>query len=215
MSEPITPGQFHRAEGVQDWRAVFNGAGAWFRTPTFGTGLALARAIETVATAQDRYPDVDLRGEGVAVRLGDSQGLAIADIELARQISAAARELGLIADPAAVQAVQISIDAIAAPEVMPFWRAVLGYAEFGDEDLVDPRRQGPPLWFQQMDGDRPQRNRVHVDVFVPHDQAEQRVATALAAGGRLISDEYAPAWWTLADAEGNEVDIATWMGRDE
>jgi 4a-hydroxytetrahydrobiopterin dehydratase len=27
-------------------------------------------------------------------------------------------------------------------------------------------------------------------------------------------DEPAPAWWTLADAEGNEVDVATMMSRD-
>ena len=27
-------------------------------------------------------------------------------------------------------------------------------------------------------------------------------------------DEHAPAWWTLTDAEGNEVDVATWTGRD-
>ena len=37
---------------------------------------------------------------------------------------------------------------------------------------------------------------------------------ALAAGGRLVSDEHALAWWTLADAEGNEADVATWMGRE-
>ena len=52
------------------------------------------------------------------------------------------------------------------------------------------------------------------DVFVPHDQAEVGVAAAIAAGGRLISDRHAPAWWTVADAEGNEADIATWMGRE-
>jgi 4a-hydroxytetrahydrobiopterin dehydratase len=62
-----------------------------------------------------------------------------------------------------------------------------------------------------MDAPHPQRNRVHVDVWVPHDQAEARVAAALAAGGRLVSDEHAPGWWTLADAEGNEVDMATWV----
>ena len=26
--------------------------------------------------------------------------------------------------------------------------------------------------------------------------------------------EFAPSWWTLADAAGNEVDIATTRGRD-
>jgi hypothetical protein len=36
----------------------------------------------------------------------------------------------------------------------------------------------------------------------------------IAAGGHQVSDEHAPAWWTLADAEGNEADVATWMGRD-
>jgi len=52
------------------------------------------------------------------------------------------------------------------------------------------------------------------DIFVPHDQAEARVAAALAAGGHLVSDEHAPEWWALADAEGNEVDVATWARRD-
>ena len=65
-----------------------------------------------------------------------------------------------------------------------------------------------------MDAPRPQRNRIHVDVWVPHDQAEARVAAALAAGGRLVSDTHAPAWWALADTEGNEADVATWQGRD-
>jgi 4a-hydroxytetrahydrobiopterin dehydratase len=65
-----------------------------------------------------------------------------------------------------------------------------------------------------MDAPRPQRNRVHIDVWVPHDQAKARVAAALAAAGRLLSDEHAPEWWTLADAEGNEVDVADLLERD-
>ena len=36
---------------------------------------------------------------------------------------------------------------------------------------------------------------------------------ALAAGGRVTYDRYAPSWWTLTDPEGNEADIATWEGR--
>ena len=56
-----------------------------------------------------------------------------------------------------------------------------------------------------MDEPRPQRNRIHFDIIVPHDQAEARVAAAIAAGGHLVSDERAPAFWVLADAEGNEV----------
>ena len=132
------------------------------------------------------------------------------DLALAQQISAAATSLGVSVDLTGLQCVQIAIDALVIPEVLPFWEAVLGYRFVGNEDLEDPRLQGPPLWFQQMDAPRPQRNRIHVDVFVPHDQAEARVAAALAAGGHMVNDEGAPQGWTLADAEGNEVDIAPW-----
>jgi 4a-hydroxytetrahydrobiopterin dehydratase len=215
MTERIAPRQFHEAAGVEDWRVLFSGACARFRTGSFATGVALVDAIARLADAANHHPDVDLRYAGVIVRLTthEVEGLSERDVELARQISAAARQLGVPADPAAVQDVQIAIDALVAPEVMPFWRAVLGYQEASDDHLVDPRGRGPSLWFQQMDAPRPQRNRIHVDISVAHDQAEARVAAAIAAGGHLVSDHYAPAWWTLADAEGNEVDVATWMGR--
>jgi 4a-hydroxytetrahydrobiopterin dehydratase len=214
-SGPITPRQFQEADGVGDWRVVADGACAQFRTGSFAAGVALVDAIGRLAAAADRQPDVDLRDQGVTVRLPMTEvGLGGRDVELARRISAAARELGAPADPAAVQTVQLTIDALVGAEVMPFWRAVLGYQKVGDEDLVDPQGRGPSLWFQDMDGPRPQRNRIHVDVWVPQDQAEARVAAALAAGGRLVTNEHAPSWWTLADAEGNEVDVATWAGRD-
>ena len=82
-----------------------------------------------------------------------------------------------------------------------------------DDDLVDPAGIGPSIWFQQMDAPRPQRNRIHFDVIVGHDQAEARVAAAIAAGGHLVSDERAPAFWVLADGEGNEVCVCTWQAR--
>jgi 4a-hydroxytetrahydrobiopterin dehydratase len=64
-----------------------------------------------------------------------------------------------------------------------------------------------------MDAQDPERNRMHIDVWVPPDQAQARIAAAIAAGGRLVTDEYAPAWWTLADPEGNLADVATMMSR--
>ncbi|MER5185525.1 VOC family protein [Streptomyces sp. NPDC002896] len=94
--------------------------------------------------------------------------------------------------------------------------ALLGYEERvgSEEDLIDPHGRGAPLYFQHMDMPRPQRNRVHVDVFVPHDQAEARIAAAVAVGGRLVTDEHAPSHWVLADAEGNEAGVGTcgWTG---
>jgi 4a-hydroxytetrahydrobiopterin dehydratase len=101
---------------------------------------------------------------------------------------------------------------------MPFWRAVLGYEPRGDspdEDLVDPHGRGPAFWFESMDEPRADGNgAIHIAVWVPYEQAEARVAAALAAGGRMVRDQFAPAWWTLADAAGNEADIATIMHRD-
>jgi len=220
MTERITLRQFHEADGVEDWRVVGEGACTYFRTGSFAAGARLVHAISELAGLDDHHPDLDLRHGGVTVRLitttDDYYGLSERDVELARQISAVARELDVLADPTAVKTVQVTIDALVGPEVMPFWRAVLGYQYRGDspEDLIDPHGRGASLWFQQMDAPRPQRNRIHIDVWVPHDQAEARVAAAIAAGGRLVTDQHAPSWWTLADAEGNEVDVATWMSRD-
>ena len=72
---------------------------------------------------------------------------------------------------------------------------------------------GPAIWFQQMDGPRPQRNRVHLDVTVSPEVAEERVAAAIAAGGTLVSDAHARSWWVLADPEGNEACVCTWLDR--
>jgi 4a-hydroxytetrahydrobiopterin dehydratase len=216
MTEGVTPAQFHEADGVGDWRVLFGQATAYFRTGSFAKGVALVDAIGRLADAANHHPAVDLRYGGVTVRVMTHEigGLSDRDIALARQVSAAARELDVAADPAGVQDVSVAIDALVRADVMPFWRAVLGYRDEGDEDLVDPRGRGPGFWFQQMDEPREQRNRIHIDIAVPHDQAEQRVAAAIAAGGRLVTDRFAPAWWVLADAEGNEACIATWMGRD-
>jgi 4a-hydroxytetrahydrobiopterin dehydratase len=215
MPERITPRQFQQSDGVDDWRDVGVGACACFRTGSFGKGVALVDEIGRLADGLNHHPDVDLRYGSVTVCLitHDVGGLSELDVQLARQISAAARTLGIEADLAAVQSVQLTMDVLVTADVRPFWRAVLGYRDAGDEDLLDPRGRGPSIWFQPMDAPRPQRNRVHIDVIVPHDAAEGRVAAALAAGGRLVDDSHAPDWWTLADAEGNEVDVATTFGR--
>jgi 4a-hydroxytetrahydrobiopterin dehydratase len=118
-----------------------------------------------------------------------------------------------------VQVLEIGIDTLDAGVIRPFWRAVLGYVDepgrSGPWDgLIDPLGQGPAVWFQRMDAPRPQRNRIHFDVSVPHDEAEARIQAALAAGGTLLSDAEAPAFWVLADAEGNEACVTTWQGRE-
>ena len=221
MSDQITARQFHEADGVEDWRVVGEGACTYFRTGSFAAGARLVHAIGELAGLEDHHPDLDVRSEGVTVRLititSEYFGLSERDVELAREISVAARELGLPADASAVQTVQVSIDALVIPEVLPFWRAVLGYQnreDSPDEDLIDPRGRGAPFWFQRMGAPRPQRNRIHVDLCLPHDEVARRLAAALAAGGHVVSDAAAPAFVVLADAEGNEICLTTWQGRD-
>jgi 4a-hydroxytetrahydrobiopterin dehydratase len=222
MTEPITAREFHETQGVEDWRVVGDGACAYFRTGSFAAGARLVQAIGELDGIDDRHTDVDLRPDGVTVRLitvsDEYMGMSRRDVELARQISAVAREQGLPTDPSAVQSVLVIPGASSTAEVMPFWRAVLGYeprADSPDEDLVDPHNRGPAFWFEQMDEPRPGGlGAIHVAVWVPIEQAEARVAAALAAGGRMVRDDFAPAWWTLADAAGNEADVATPKGRD-
>ena len=216
MPERITARQFQESEGVGDWRDVGIGACACFRTGSFVTGVALVDEIGRLAEGLNHHPDVDLQYATVTVRVFTRGilGLSVLDAQLAAKISAAARALDVDADPAALQSVQLTMDALVTADVRPFWRAVLGYEDVAEEDLLDPRGRGPSIWFQPMDAPRPQRNRVHVDVFVPNDMAEARVAAALAAGGRLVDGSHAPDWWTLADLEGNEVDVATTFNRD-
>ena len=222
MIDGISPKQFHESEGVEEWRVLGDGACAYFRTGSFAAGARLVQAIGELAGVDDHPPDVDVRRDGVTVRLityaDDWYGVSARDVEMARRISAVARELGHTADPSAVQSLIVIPGAAVPAEVMPFWQAVLGYEPRRDspaEDLVDPRNRAPGFWFERMHEPRPGGGgAVHVAVWVPPEQAEARVAAALAAGGRLVRDSHAPAWWTLADAAGNEADVSTTRSRD-
>jgi 4a-hydroxytetrahydrobiopterin dehydratase len=75
--------------------------------------------------------------------------------------------------------------------------------------------QGPSFWFEPIDEPRPGgRGAIHVAVWVPYEPAEARVAAALAAGGHMVRDEFAPSWWTLAYAAGNEAEVGSTTSRD-
>ena len=111
MTDQISPRQFHESQGVEDWRVLGEGACAFFRTGSFAAGARLVVAISALADLDDHHPDVDVRHEGVTVRLititDDYYGMSQRDVELARQISAVAREQGVSADPSAVQSLLV------------------------------------------------------------------------------------------------------------
>jgi 4a-hydroxytetrahydrobiopterin dehydratase len=197
-----------------------------------GSLAAAADAASLVsATAGEDADDhlwLDVRSEQliVSVQTRAIDWITDTDLDLVRRITAALAERGLRTEPGRestarpVQMLEIAIDALDIAAIRPFWKAVLGYADeaakTGPEDaLVDPYNQGPAFWFQQMDEPRPQRNRIHFDISVSPDEAPGRIEAALAAGGRLVGDAEAPAFWILADAEGNEICVCTWEGRDK
>lgn len=222
MDDHISPRQFLESAGVEDWRIVgSDGACAYFPTRTLAESARLVQAVAAVKGVDAHPVAIDVRRDGVTVSLITKDtgymGMSGRDVELAGQISAAARTLGLAADPAKVQSYLVIPGAPDVKKVMPFWQAALGYEprpDSPDEDLVDPRGRGPGLWFEKMNEPRADGGgAVHFVVWVPRERADARVKAALAAGGRLVRDENAPSWWTLADAAGNEIDIATVGGR--
>ncbi|MEI5672492.1 MULTISPECIES: 4a-hydroxytetrahydrobiopterin dehydratase [unclassified Nocardioides] len=208
------------AELLEDWRVMFSALHARFRTGDFATGLALVNAIGEAAEAANHHPDVDLTYPLVTVRLAshDVGGITARDVRLARAISDAAGRLGADADPAKVSVTELALDTHDRHEIMPFWAAVLGYETSAgdDRELVDPDGSRPTLWFQESDHRSPEgvEQRFHLDVRVPPETAEQRIRAAVDAGGRLVSDGRAPSYWVLADAQGNQACITTWLGRE-
>jgi 4a-hydroxytetrahydrobiopterin dehydratase len=222
MTDRLTPSQFHAADRVEDWRVLGEGACIFFATLSLAASARLVHAIAELPGIDSNPPKMDIRARGVTIQLltitDDYAGMTEGDLQLARQISAVAREQGLSADPSAVQSYLVVPGAPAIAKVTPFWWAVLGYeprVDSPDEDLVDPRDRGPSFWFETMEEPRPDGGgAIHFAVWVPYEQAEARVAAALAAGGRMVRDDFAPSWWTLADSAGNEADIATTKGRD-
>jgi hypothetical protein len=193
-----TATEFQQADGVRDWRALDAGASAWFDAPSMTAGAALFRRIAEL-TAATGLPDVDLRPGGVRVRIGPAGDLTRADVELARSISAAAQDLGLAADPAVLQTVQLVIDTADRPSLVSFWQTVLAYEPVGADRLGDPSRRDPGLSFRQS-RPRPLRDRIHVDVV----RAPEAVEAVRAAVGQEPFGAYGVA---LADADGNEVDL--------
>ena len=206
------------------WRLVLGELRTEVLTGSLPLATDVAARAASVAGAQGHLR-MDVRADRVIFSLQTAAAgwVTERDVELAQRITAVAAELRLDTVSAGggrpVQVLEIGIDALDAAAIRPFWQAVLGYVDepgrSGPWDgLIYPLGQGPAIWFQRMDAPRPQRNRIHFDVSVPHDEAEPRIQAALAAGGTLLRDTEAPAFWVLADAEGNEACVTTWQGRE-
>jgi 4a-hydroxytetrahydrobiopterin dehydratase len=202
---------------LDDWRMLAQGLHARFLTGDFVTGLAFVTAVTEAAERANHHPDVTLTYPFVDLRLvsHDVSRVTQRDLDLARTISDIARQQGIEARPSAVAEIELALDTANLAAVGPFWAALLtGSTDSLDgDDVVDRGGRVPLLWFQHTDAHETPRQRFHLDLWVPHDLAEARIAAAVEAGGQVVDGEQAPSFVVLADPEGNRVCVCTFLDR--
>ena len=79
--------------------------------------------------------------------------------------------------------------------------------EVTDDDGTRVRVLCGDFWGRRGPADGVASDPRYLDVSVPHDEADSRIESSLAAGGTLVSDKRARAFWVLADAEGHELEV--------
>lgn len=213
-------GQVAARLGVQqvdlaDWRWLLSALHARFDTRSFADGATFAGVVGQAAAGIDDHLHVEVHAGHVqiALRSADVGGVTEQDVLLAEQISLLARDRDLVPRPQRVQVVELALDTPGSDSVRPFWAAVLAGSDEGGA-VVDPARRLPSLWFQATDSTAPDRQRFHLDVTVPAEVAEQRIAAAVASGGRVVDDDRSPAFVVVADPDGNTACICTELGRE-
>ncbi|WP_298885643.1 VOC family protein [uncultured Serinicoccus sp.] len=219
---------------IDDWRLVFSAVAVYptatieqaDRLVTVAAEIADRAGISLLLDVRRAAPGGDPAGRTpqtvVVLDTGkDRWEMDERYLPLCRRVQQEARSLGLTAAPERARFVQVGIEAADVPATRSFWQAVLGYEadpRSDVTDIVDPNRLGPVLFFQPLDPDdtarRTQRNRLHLEAAVPHDVADAKVSTALRAGGTVVRDD-SPTRWTLADPEGNEIDVVVDAAREE
>lgn len=214
--DSLTISQLLEAD-LADWRKLAQALHARFDSPDYATGAAFVAAVAEAAAAKNHHPTVTLTTSYVDLSLisHDVDAVTQRDVDLARKVSAIAHDMALSPNPGALGSLELSLDTANLAAVGPFWSALLtGSADvLQNNDIIDPNGRMPVLWFQSTDPHDTPRQRFHIDLWVPHDRAEQRIASAVAAGGRVIDDAQAPAFIVLADPEGNKACVCTCLDR--
>jgi 4a-hydroxytetrahydrobiopterin dehydratase len=229
MADPDSPLSRTAASDAVEllgWRLLLATLSTSVATTSLDDALSVAGTAKQACGDQaDAHLRIDLRPDRVELSLQHRASGTVTNrvLELARAVSAAldrptagatSREL---ARP--VQMLELAIDSMDIDAIRPFWKAVLAYVDESPNyeipnAIVDPVGQLPCVWFQQLDEPRTDRNRIHFDITVAHDEADARIQAALDAGGVLVSDDSARSFWILADVDGNEVCVCTWLDRD-
>lgn len=202
---------FLAADGVQDWVVLHGGPVAAFRVGSLAEATSLAMAVAEVDGLTEPHVALTATSRWLTVRL-TRELFAIEErhIAIARAVSAVAAAHGSRADRSAVQEVQFAVAAKPEEIDLPFWRTVLGYDDLAPDNGLDPLGHSSTVWMQDLNPEKPLRHAMHIDVSVAREQAEARLAAAVAAGGRVVDDSSATGGWILSDRAGNKVCIASW-----
>ena len=208
---------------LTEWRKLAQGLHARYLVDDFGAGARFVAAVGEAGDSLGHHPRVSIGGGCVDLKLvtadaiyRDDEGtehvvewVTQQDVDLARRITEVAAEHGLTADPASVSVVELGLDTASSATIAPVWAALLtgqreaqGHGSPSDE-IRDPMGRVPNLWFGDGDGDATPRQRFHVEVYVPSEVAQQRIAAAVAAGGTVVDDSEAPSLTVIADQDGN------------
>jgi 4a-hydroxytetrahydrobiopterin dehydratase len=177
--------------------------------------VRLVGEIGDTAESMNHHPDIDLRWRTlrVACSTHSAGGVTQLDVELAHRIAGSAAVAAAKVGAPPPLTWELALDAADPAAVRPFWREALGYVEVtlpdGSVDLQDPTGGGPSMWFQTMDPPRRDHDRFHLDVFREGDEAPALRDRLIELGGTLVTDEFAPNWWVVADPEGNLVCVCT------
>lgn len=211
------------AADLTDWRKLAQGLHARYLVDDFSTAARFVAALGEAGDELGHHPSVSIGDGYVDLRLvsddaiyRDDEGtehvvqwVTQQDVDLARRITTLATDQGLTADPASVSMIELGLDTTDSTTVAPVWAALLtghagsqGHGSPSDE-IRDATGRVPNLWFGDAPDGEKSRQRFHVEVYVPAEAAERRIAAVVAAGGTVVDDSDAPGLTVIADQDGN------------
>jgi 4a-hydroxytetrahydrobiopterin dehydratase len=218
----LTPDQIADAE-LTDWRKLAQGMHARYLVDDFGTGARFVTAVGEAGDGVGHHPSVSIGDGYVDLKLVSADAIyreqggtehivewvTQQDIDLARRITEIAADHRITADPASVSVLELGLDTPHSATIAPVWALLLtgnadaqGHGSPSDE-IRDATGRVPNLWFGGAPDDEPSRQRFHIEVYVPPEVLERRIAAAVAAGGTIIDDSNAPSLTVIADQDGN------------
>ncbi|WP_158607683.1 VOC family protein [Flexivirga caeni] len=139
------------------------------------------------------------------------------DVALARTVSELASAAGVASHPERTSVLELGLDSADEAQMRPFWAAPARLRHgrrWGELQLHDTTGRRPAIWFQPTEAQDTPRQRWHLDLRIPPEVVQDRIAAALNAGGKLVDDTAAPVFWVLADPQGNRACLTTWQGRE-